>query len=224
MTRILLVEDDRTLVNLLAKQLNDHGYEVMSAEDGERGLELARSSQPNVCVFDVMLPKLDGLSLCKIVVKELGVPVILLTARGLEMDRVIGLDSGADDYIVKPFGLQELLARIRTVLRRTAQKKPNVLQVGQITIDLVSHRAFINAQALKLSYKEFELLALLVKNRGAVLTRDYLMSQVWGDDYEGDPRTLDVHIRWLRQKIETDADNPQLLQTVRGIGYRINDG
>ena len=222
MTKILLVEDEGILRTTLAQQLEAEGYQALTAADGERGLELARESSPDLCIFDVMLPRLDGLSLCRIVSKEQEVPIILLTARSAEMDRVIGLDSGADDYIVKPFGLSELLARIRSALRRASKHSETVLRLGPVVIDLASHRVWVNDKEVKLSSKEFGLLATLMRNRGIVLVRDTLLSEVWGMDFEGDPRTLDVHIRWLRMKLEADPDRPELIKTVRGVGYRID--
>ncbi|MBU6361101.1 MAG: response regulator transcription factor [Chloroflexota bacterium] len=222
MTKILLVEDEGILRTTLAQQLEAEGYQVLTAADGERGLELAREGSPDLCIFDVMLPRLDGLSLCRIVSKEQEVPIILLTARSAEMDRVIGLDSGADDYIVKPFGLSELLARIRSALRRASKHSETVLRLGPVVIDFASHRVWVNDKEVKLSSKEFGLLATLMRNRGIVLVRDTLLSEVWGMDFEGDPRTLDVHIRWLRMKLEADPDRPELIKTVRGVGYRID--
>ncbi len=222
MTKILLVEDEGILRTTLAQQLTAEGYAVLAAADGERGLELARDEKPDLCIFDVMLPRLDGLSLCRIVSKEQNVPIILLTARSAEMDRVIGLDSGADDYIVKPFGLSELLARIRSALRRANKQNDSIMRLGHIVIDIASHRVWANDKEVKLSSKEFGLLATLVRNRGVVLVRDTLLSEVWGMDFEGDPRTLDVHIRWLRMKLESDPDHPEFIKTVRGVGYRID--
>ncbi len=223
MPHILVVEDDRTLRDLLIGHLKQEGYTVSGAPDGEAGLELARECKPDVCVLDVMLPKLDGLSLCRILRRELDPGIIMLTARASEVDRVIGLDSGADDYVVKPFSLPELAARVRAALRRApSQRAPNQLVSGGLRLDLASRRAYRDDVELKMTNKEFELLSALLRNRGAVLTRDYLISQIWGDDFEGDPRTIDVHVRWLREKIEDDPSKPVRLQTVRGVGYRID--
>ncbi|MCX6019595.1 MAG: response regulator transcription factor [Chloroflexi bacterium] len=223
MARILVVEDERLLRELLVSHLQLEGYDVRSAADGEQGLAEAREFEPEVCVLDVMLPRLDGLSLCRILRRELDPGIIMLTARASEIDRVIGLDSGADDYVVKPFSLPELTARVRAALRRApSQRTQPVLQSGDLKVDLTAHRAWRDAHELRLTHKEFELLALLMRNRGAVLTRDLLLSQVWGDDFEGDPRTIDVHVRWLREKIEEDPSRPLRLQTVRGVGYRFD--
>lgn len=221
MARILIVEDERLLRDLLSSHLQAEGYEVRVAEDGEAGLFAARSFTPDVCVFDVMLPKLDGLSLCRIVRRELDPGIIMLTARASEVDRIIGLDSGADDYVVKPFSLPELTARVRAALRRApSQRKQNVLQSGELRLDLAARRVYRGERELRMTNKEFDLLAVLMQNRGAVLTRDMLLSKVWGDEFEGDARTIDVHVRWLREKIEADPSNPVHVQTVRGMGYR----
>jgi DNA-binding response OmpR family regulator len=224
--RVLLVEDDDTLRELLADHLVREGYAVVSARDGEAGLALARQLLPLVCVLDVMLPKLDGLSLCRIIRRERSdeVGIIMLTARASEIDRIIGLDGGADDYVIKPFSMPELAARVRALLRRSAhaKKTEGVYASGDLSVDVVSRRAFLKDAELKLTTREFDLLAALLRNRGAVLSRDYLLSHVWGNDFDGDARTIDVHVRWLREKIEQDPSKPLRLQTVRGVGYRID--
>lgn len=218
---VLVVEDDTTLRETLALNLRAEGYAVVEAEDGETGLELGRSEAPDLVILDVMLPKLDGLTLCRILRRESGVPIILLTARGTETDKIIGLESGADDYVVKPFSLGELLARVRAGLRRGRSAAPSTeLTSADLRLDLLARRAFLGETELELAPREFELLATLMRNRGAVLTRDLLLASVWGDDYLGDSRTVDVHIRWLRQKIERDPSNPQRIVTLRGVGYR----
>ena len=222
MAKVLVVEDEMTLLELLSQHLRAEGYTVFASPNGEEALDLARAESPDVCIFDVMLPGLDGLSLCRIIRKESDVPIILLTARGAEIDRVIGLESGADDYVVKPFSLPELMARVRAALRRAPNRPGTSLQAGELSLDLVSRRVFVNGGEIKLSHKEFELLATLMRNKGAVLSREFLITQVWGYDFEGDSRTVDVHIRWLREKIEKDPSRPVHLQTVRGVGYRID--
>jgi DNA-binding response OmpR family regulator len=222
MAKVLIVEDESVLLDLLTRHLESEGYTVITASRGDDGLEVARRETPDICVLDVMLPGLDGLSLCRILRRESDVPIILLTARAGEVDRVIGLDNGADDYVVKPFSLPELTARIRAALRRTPKRSDNQLQVGDIRLDVAARRAYRGDKELKLSYKEFELLATLIRNKGAVLSREFLISQVWGYDFDGDMRTVDVHVRWLREKIEEDPSNPRHLQTVRGVGYRID--
>ncbi|MCS7060997.1 MAG: response regulator transcription factor [Anaerolineae bacterium] len=222
MSKVLVVEDELTLLELLSQHLRAEGYTVLASANGEEALEIARTQAPDVCVFDVMLPGLDGLSLCRILRKESDVPIILLTARGAEIDRVIGLESGADDYVVKPFSLPELMARVRVALRRAPNRRSASLVAGDLVLDLVSRRVFVEGREVKLSHKEFELLATLMRNKGAVLSREFLITQVWGYDFEGDTRTVDVHVRWLREKIEKDPSKPVHLQTVRGVGYRID--
>ena len=221
MTKILIVEDDATVRETLVLNLEEEGYEVAAAEDGENGLEQARSIDPDLVVLDVMLPKLDGLTVCRILRKESDVPILLLTARGTETDKIIGLETGADDYIVKPFSLGEFLARIRAALRRgRSAATPQQLVADGLALDLVARKTTLDGKELQLAPREFELLATLMRNRGAVLTRELLMARVWGEEYPGDSRTVDVHVRWLRQKIEADPSDPQRIVTVRGVGYR----
>ena len=225
MTRILIVEDEATVRDTLALNLNAEGYEVVTAADGEAGLAEAREKEFDLIVLDVMLPKLDGLSLCRLIRKDSRTPILMLTARGTEVDKIVGLESGADDYIVKPFGLGEFLARVRAALRRaatasTAPAARDRLESGGLALDLIARRAYNGEQELRLTHKEFDLLAELMRNAGAVLSRDLLLQKVWGYDYVGDSRTVDVHIRWLREKIEDDASQPKRITTVRGVGYR----
>ena len=221
MASILIVEDDTTLRDTIALNLTTEGYQVLTAGDGESGLRQAREFTPDLIILDVMLPELDGLTVCRVLRKESQVPIILLTARGMETDKIIGLESGADDYIVKPFSLGEFMARVRAALRRVANMQPGTeLRAGELRLDLIARRAFRSEQELQLAPREFELLAILMRSPGAVLTRETLLSRVWGSDYLGDSRTVDVHIRWLREKIEPDPSHPQWIQTVRGAGYR----
>jgi len=222
MTKILIVEDETTLRETLAYNLAKEGYEVAKSGDGAEGLELARADKFDLIVLDIMLPGLDGLSFCRILRKEQATPVIMLTARGGEVDRIIGLESGADDYIVKPFSLGELLARVRAVLRRAPSTalRSDRIESGDLSLDLAGRRASLAGREVKLSHKEFDLLVALVRNKGAVLSRDLLLEQVWGFDHIGDDRTVDVHVRWLREKIETNPSEPQRIVTVRGVGYR----
>jgi DNA-binding response OmpR family regulator len=222
MTCILIVEDDATVRETLALNLRAEGYEVDQAEDGEVGLRLARERKPALVVLDVMLPQLDGLTVCRILRRESDVPIILLTARGTETDKIIGLETGADDYIVKPFSLGEFLARVRAALRRgrSAHAPLVELESGELRLDLVGRRAYRGAAELRLTAREFDLLATFIRNTGAVLTRELLLAQVWGGDFVGDTRTVDVHVRWLRQKIEVEASMPKHIVTVRGVGYR----
>lgn len=222
MSRILIVEDDTTVRETLALNLTAEGHEVHQAEDGESGLRLGRELEPDLVVLDVMLPGLDGLSVCRLLRRDSSVPIILLTARGTETDKIVGLEIGADDYIVKPFSLGEFLARVRAALRRGAIPKAPLLELvsQDLRLDLVGRRTWLGARELQLPPREFDLLATLMRNKGAVLTRELLLAQVRDDDYQGDARTVDVHIRWLRQKIEADPSQPVRITTVRGVGYR----
>ncbi len=223
MKKILLVEDDDTLRQTLAYNLAKEDYDVIQTGDGGDALNLAREKTPDLIVLDVMLPTLDGLSVCRIIRNESDVPIIMLTARGSEVDRIVGLEIGADDYIVKPFSLGEFLARVRAILRRTPSSTHTVidrLESGDLLLDLIARRVTRNAEELRMTHKEFDLLATLMRNRGAVLSRDLLLERVWGYDYSGQTKTVDVHVRWLREKIEEDPSNPQRIVTVRGVGYR----
>ncbi len=217
---ILVVEDEATLRETLAYNLKREGYEVTATGDGGEALELARENQFDLIVLDVMLPTLDGLSIVRILRKDQRTPIILVTARSGEVDRIMGLETGADDYVVKPFSLGELLARVRAVLRRSASEASTALQAGDLTLDLIGRKTYRGTEELRLSHKEFDLLAALIKNAGIALSRERLLQQVWGYDYPGDTRTVDVHIRWLREKIEDDPADPQRIVTVRGVGYR----
>ncbi len=226
MTKILIVEDETTLAETLAENLAEEGYEVLTAGDGESGLALIREQLPDLIILDIMLPVLDGLSACRIIRKDATIshiPIIMLTARGAEVDKIIGLESGADDYIVKPFGLGEFLARVRAVMRRSpgrATTTQDELVSGDLRVDLTGRRVFLGSEELRLSHKEFDLLVELMRNQGAVLSRDLILTKVWGYDFFGDKRTVDVHVRWLREKIERDPSDPQRIATVRGVGYR----
>jgi DNA-binding response OmpR family regulator len=218
---ILIVEDDETLQQTLAYNLREEGYLVNVAHNGYQGLEMARTEPHDLIVLDVMLPELDGLSVCRILHREMDVPIILLTARSNEVDKIIGLDSGADDYITKPFGLGEFLARVRAALRRNPKPAaPERLQAGDLALDLIGRKAYKGDKELNLSYKEFDLLAELMRNQGVVFSRDLLLTKIWGYDYYGESRTVDVHIRWLREKIEENPSKPQRITTIRSIGYR----
>ena len=223
MATILLIEDEATVRETLALNLRAEGYDVLTAADGMTGLDLARDETPDLIIMDLMLPKLDGLSVCRIVRKDSDVPIIMLTARGTEMDRITGLETGADDYVVKPFSLGELMARVRANLRRSRadhRAQATRLNAGELVLDLLGRRASLGPVELKLTQREFNLLAELMRNQGAVLSRDLLLNRVWGFDYVGDSHTVDVHIRWLREKIESDPSSPRRITTVRGVGYR----
>jgi two-component system OmpR family response regulator len=225
---ILIVEDDRTLRDLLQYNLQKEGYKVLTAEDGEKGLEVFHSKNTDLILLDIMLPVMSGLEVCRIIRGEKPVPIIMLTAKAEEVDKVVGLEMGADDYITKPFSMRELQARVKALLRRSQEQlspvsgeaKSRYLESGGIKIDLDRHEVFHEGDTLELNPKEFELLVFLVSNKGKVLSREQILRKVWGYDYIGNPRTVDVHVRWLRQKLEKDAENPQHLQTVRGYGYK----
>jgi len=220
-TSILIVEDDETLQQTLTYNLEQEGYQVLSAVDGQSGLELARTEKPDLIVLDIMLPGLDGLSVCRILRREMEGPIIMLTARSSEVDKIIGLDSGADDYITKPFSLGEFMARVRAALRRkSGSGTVERLESGDLALDLIARKAYQGNQEIGLSHKEFDLLAELMRNKGMVLSRDLLLTKVWGYDYVGESRTVDVHVRWLRGKIEEKPSNPKRITTVRSIGYR----
>jgi len=223
--KILIVEDDRNLLDTLKYNLRKEGYDVVTAVDGAEALDIARREKPDLIILDIMLPKVSGFEVCRILRKEMIVPILMLTAKVEEVDKVVGLEIGADDYMTKPFSMRELLARVRAMLRRTkmieVQPEEPLLKVGDIEIDIARHRALKGAKTLELTPKEFDLLAFLAKNKGFVFSRDQLLEKVWGYDFAGDTRTVDVHIRWLRQKIETDPNNPKHLITVRGTGYKL---
>jgi len=228
---ILVVEDDATLLDLLRYNLSKEGYEVFTARDGQSALATAREQKPDMLVLDIMLPELDGLEVCRILRKETSVPILMLTAKADEIDKVVGLEVGADDYVSKPFSLRELLARVKAMLRRAELSREDlagresegvsVVEVGDLTIDLDQHVVTQNGEVVSLSPKEFDLLSFLAQNRKRAFSRDYLLDKVWGYEYGGDTRTVDVHVRWLRQKIEADPSRPNRLLTVRGVGYKL---
>jgi DNA-binding response OmpR family regulator len=219
--KILIVDDEPTLLDMLALNLRGSGYEVVTAADGAAALDVARAQSPDLVILDLMLPELDGLTVCRSLRQAADTPILILTARTGELDKIIGLESGADDYLTKPFSLGELQARIRALLRRAGPRRiSDEIRSGDLLLNLVSRRAFVGDRELALSPKEFSLLAELMRHQGAVLSRDLLLTRVWGYDYYGDSRTVDVHVRWLREKIEADPSQPVRIATVRGIGYR----
>lgn len=223
MPTILIVEDEDTVREVVSEGLQSEGYEVLVANNGLDGLRQAREADPDLILLDLMLPEMDGLSVCRALRRNSDVPIIMLTARGTEMDKIAGLETGADDYVVKPFSLGELLARIRSLLRRTRNdKQENQMQLtaGNINLDFTSRRVSKDNEEVHLTQKEFNLLAELIRNKGAVLSRDLLLQKVWGYNYIGNTHTVDVHIRWLREKIELDPSDPVRIVTVRGVGYR----
>lgn len=223
-SKVLLVDDEAGVVEMLAYNLRRAGFHVITAADGLEALRQVQAGQPDIIILDLMLPELDGLSVCRHLRQISDVPILMLTARAGEMDKIVGLESGADDYMTKPFSLGELQARIRALLRRTnARVNAEDLRSGDLHLNLVSRRATLGGRELLLSPREFSLLAELMRQRGAVLSRDLLLQRIWGEDFFGDTRTVDVHIRWLREKIETDPANPTRIITVRGIGYRFEE-
>lgn len=228
MKKILVVEDDQTLLEVLRYNLSKEGYKVLAATGGVQALEVARQEEPDLIVLDIMLPDLDGFEVCRILRKEMGTPMLMLTAKVGEADKIMGLELGADDYMTKPFNLRELLARIRAMLRRAEiiqrdllGEPPRSLKLGDLEVDFTRHQVKLGDSLLILKPKEFDLLAFLARNRGRAFTREQLLEKVWGYDYVGDTRTVDVHIRWLREKIEVDPGSPCRLLTVRGVGYRL---
>lgn len=219
--KILLVDDEPTLLETLALNLRTSGYEVVTASDGAAALEMANSESPDLIVLDLMMPELDGLTVCRSLRQVSDTPILVLTARTGELDKIIGLESGADDYMTKPFSLGELQARLRALLRRAGPRRlSDEIRSGDLMLNLVSRRAYLSGKELVLSPKEFSLLAELMRHQGAVLSRDLLLTRVWGYDFFGDSRTVDVHVRWLREKIEPNPSQPERITTVRGIGYR----
>jgi DNA-binding response OmpR family regulator len=223
-TRILLVDDEPLITDSLSYSLRKEGFEVKAVGDGMVVLQEVQDFQPDLLVLDLMLPGMSGLEICQRLRTKSSIPVIMLTARGEEIDRVLGLEVGADDYLAKPFSFRELLARIRSILRRVELDRQSAqlqqILLGRLSLDPVARRVFKNDQELQLSAREFDLLSTLMKNAGRALSREELLAEVWGQDWIGDPRTLDVHVRWLRLKIEEDPASPQYIQTVRGHGYR----
>jgi DNA-binding response OmpR family regulator len=221
--KVLVVDDEPTLVATLRYNLEREGYHVITASDGEAALAEARAAQPDIILLDLMLPGLDGLEVCRILRRETTVPILMLTAKGAEVDKVVGLELGADDYVTKPFSMRELMARVRALLRRAATppaEKADIVTSGELAVDLRRREVSLRGRALTLKPKEFELLLFFFRNRGRAFTREQLLNQIWGYDFTGDTRTVDVHVSWLRQKIEDNPAKPTRLITVRGVGYR----
>jgi len=223
---ILVVDDETTLRETLVEALELEGYRAIPAADGREAIVRFRAEQPDLVLLDLMLPELSGVEVCRILRAESAVPIIMLTARDGEVDKVVGLELGADDYVTKPFSLRELTARIRAIFRRAEAAgsaavgtPPPLVDLGRVQLDLAGHRILRDGTPVPLKPKAFELLAFLVRNAGQVFTRDQLLERVWGYDYAGESRTVDVHVHWLRAEIEVDPAAPVLLQTVRGVGY-----
>lgn len=240
--QILVVEDDLTLQETLVYNLTNQGYRVLTAEDGLAALDIAREQQPDLVLLDVMLPGLNGFEVCRILRREFSVPILMLTARTEEVDKIIGLEVGADDYLTKPFSMRELLARVKALLRRVELIRDDVVaqraevtdnesavtttsalsEFGNLVIDDARREVRVDGQAVRTKPKEYELLVFLARNRGIALSRDLILERVWGWSYDGNSRTVDVHVRWLREKIEADPAHPTRIVTVRGMGYRFD--
>jgi DNA-binding response OmpR family regulator len=229
--KILVVDDETTLVETIRYSLKREGFDVVAAYDGLQALEVARREKPDLVVLDLMMPKLDGFEVCRQLRRESSVVILMLTARDEEVDRVVGLELGADEYMTKPFSMRELVARTKAMLRRVQmvreealarqqEEVPDVLKAEDLEVDVREHRVRLRGEEVGFKPKEFDLLAFLVRNRGQVFTREALLQRVWGYDYVGDTRTVDVHVRGLREKIEPDPAEPVRIETVRGVGYR----
>jgi DNA-binding response OmpR family regulator len=234
--KVLVVEDEPSLVETLQYSLSRQAYDVAVSSDGAKALEVARRERPDLVILDVMLPTLDGFEVCRILRQEMSAPILMLTARADEVDKVVGLEVGADDYLTKPFSMRELMARVKALLRRVRLVREEMasgekveegasaaverLSFPDLVIDLGRREVVFKQQPCHLKPKEFELLVFLARNRGMVLSRDLILERVWGWDYDGGSRTVDVHVRWLREKIEDDPSDPTRIVTVRGIGYR----
>jgi len=229
---ILVVEDEPALRDTLSYNLKKDGFTVETVGDGRSALESARSLKPDLIILDIMLPELDGFEVARILRKEMSTPILMLTARDDEIDRVVGLEVGADDYLTKPFSMRELMARVKAQLRRTrliqeelgksdaSQKKQEKLTFQNLVINFSRREVTLNGDPIQLKPKEYELLEFFANHKGQMLSREFILERVWGWDFIGDSRTVDVHVRWLRQKIEDDAGNPTRIVTVRGGGYR----
>ena len=222
--KILIVEDESSLAEPLSFLLRKEGFETVIAEDGQKAIDLFQSQRPDLILLDLMLPQLSGTEVCKRIRAVSMVPIIMLTAKDDEVDKVLGLELGADDYVTKPYSARELVARIKAVLRRGADLAldgETVLQVANIKMDVDQHKVWLDGQLIPMPLKEFELLCELMRNAGKVMSRSQLIDHIWGSDYVGDTKTLDVHIKRLRSKFEKDQANPELIQTIRGLGYKM---
>lgn len=228
MTKILIVEDEASFSEALEFLLGKEGFEVTVAEDGQQALDTFKKDGADLILLDLMIPVVSGIEVCRAIRASSQVPIIMLTAKDAEIDKVVGLELGADDYVTKPYSSRELIARIKAVLRRgvvdeSADAENGVHSVAGIRLDIGKHQVVINGEVVALPLKEFELLEFLMRNVGRVLTRSQLIDRVWGGDYYGDTKTLDVHIKRLRAKIEADPANPVLIQTIRGLGYKLEN-
>lgn len=224
--KILIVDDEEHIVELIKYNLEANGFKVLTADNGIDAIKIAKKEMPQLILLDIMLPGKNGNDVCKEIRRDpliANMPVIMITAKGEEVDRILGLELGADDYITKPFSVRELVARVKAVLRRTTTENfENIFTFGNTTINLLKHEVIKDNKKVDLTLKEFELLQILANNNGRVLTRDFLLDKIWGYEYIGETRTVDVHIRHLRKKVEDDDKNPKYIETIRGIGYRFN--
>lgn len=224
--KILIVDDEANIRELIGFNLKNEGYNIITAGDGITALKTIREEKPSLILLDLMLPGLNGFEVCKEVRKDKelsSTPIIILSAKDAEFDKVLGLELGADDYITKPFSVRELVARVKAVIRRTGQPaESNSVNFSNISVDFENHEVKKEGKKIDLTLKEFDLLEILIKNKGRVMTRDFLLDKIWGYEYLGETRTVDVHIRHLRQKIEADDKNPKIIETIRGVGYRFN--
>ncbi len=226
--KILIVDDEERIVELLHFNLVNAGYEVLSANNGIDAVKIAKAEKPSLLLLDLMLPGMDGFDVCKEIKRDSEMKktsIIMLTAKGEELDKILGLELGADDYITKPFSVRELLARVKAVLRRTSsfnEAEDDVYNSENLKVDFERHEVYVNDRKVDLTLKEFELLQILIKNKGRILKRETLLDKIWGYEYIGETRTVDVHIRYLRKKIEEDDKNPRFIETIRGVGYRFN--
>lgn len=226
---IYVVEDEKHIQELIGFNLKENGYDVKCFDNGEKMLGECQNKKPDLFLLDIMLPDIDGLEICRRIKENSSlkkIPIIMLTAKNDEFDKVLGLELGAEDYITKPFSIREFIARVKVVFRRqteSAESKPEIIKVGKITIDIARHEVYKDKKLIEMTFKEFELLKLFILNKGIVLSRELLLEKIWGFDYYGETRTVDVHIRYLRQKIEDDDTAPVYIETVRGIGYRLSD-
>jgi DNA-binding response OmpR family regulator len=221
---ILVVDDETTLRETLADALEAEGFRVVEAADGREALARFRAERPDLVLLDLMLPELSGVEVCRIIRAESSVPIVMLTAKDSELDKVVGLELGADDYVTKPFSLRELAARVRALFRRSEQRvavesPPAVVDLERVQVDLAGHRLLRDGETLPIKPKAFDLLAFLIRHPGQVFTRDQLLERVWGYDYAGETRTVDVHVHWLRSQVEDDPGTPRFIHTVRGVGY-----
>lgn len=228
--KLLIVDDEKDIVDLVAYNLEKEGHEVLKAYDGERALQIVRAKTPDLVILDLMLPGIQGLEVCKRLRRDpatAAVPIIMLTAKGEEVDKVLGLEVGADDYVTKPFSVKELVARVKAVLRRTDARLPHeeasVFEFRGLRVDPGAHEVTVDGRRIELSATEFKLLSFLIRNRGRVFSRDQILDRVWGDESFVEPRTVDVHIRRLRARIEPEENNPAYIITVRGVGYKFAD-